>query len=251
MDTYLYDSSFDGLITVIDYLLREKITPNNIVIESEYQPEFFAGKINIKTETQQAENFLVKLRKTIPVKSISDLFYAYLSELPGMEMNIYHYIRLGMKYKKRLGSNLREQTVLTIRKTARKVGGEAHRLKGLLRFRELADGTLYAPFEPDHRVIHILSNHFRQRLSAEKWVIHDIRRNIGIFYQNGDCNEFMIESAPDVHHPDENTLSQRENEFQELWKTFYYHVGIKGRINHPLRRQFMPKKYWKYLIEVD
>ncbi|MFW6294603.1 MAG: DUF4130 domain-containing protein, partial [Halanaerobium sp.] len=34
-----------------------------------------------------------------------------------------------------------------------------------------------------------------------------------------------------------------------LWKSFFSAVSIKNRLNPKLQRQFMPKKYWKYLIE--
>ena len=42
-----------------------------------------------------------------------------------------------------------------------------------------------------------------------------------------------------------------EKEIQELWKTFYKTVAIKERKNERCRMNFMPKKYWKYIIELE
>ncbi|MDR2407664.1 MAG: DUF4130 domain-containing protein, partial [Bacteroidales bacterium] len=41
----------------------------------------------------------------------------------------------------------------------------------------------------------------------------------------------------------------QESRYQELWKTFWRAVAIQERKNPKLQRQFMPKRYWKYLIE--
>ena len=35
-----------------------------------------------------------------------------------------------------------------------------------------------------------------------------------------------------------------------MWKTFYNTIGIEERKNNRCRMNFMPKKYWKYILEV-
>ena len=37
--------------------------------------------------------------------------------------------------------------------------------------------------------------------------------------------------------------------YQELWKMFFKKISIKERKNPRCQMQFMPKKYWKDLIE--
>ena len=46
-------------------------------------------------------------------------------------------------------------------------------------------------------------------------------------------------------------LSTNEEDIQDLWKSFYKTVGIKERKNDRCRMNFMPKKYWQYIIEVS
>ena len=38
---------------------------------------------------------------------------------------------------------------------------------------------------------------------------------------------------------------------EELWKDFYKIIGINERKNDRCRMNFMPKKYWKYMIEMS
>ena len=36
-----------------------------------------------------------------------------------------------------------------------------------------------------------------------------------------------------------------------MWKSFYDTIGIKERNNERCRMNFMPKKYWKYIVEMS
>ena len=46
-------------------------------------------------------------------------------------------------------------------------------------------------------------------------------------------------------------LSECEEDVLELWKNFYKTIAIKERTNERCRMNFMPKKYWKYIIEMS
>ena len=45
------------------------------------------------------------------------------------------------------------------------------------------------------------------------------------------------------------TLSDEEKKYEELWSTFFKTIAIKERTNKRLQMQYMPKKYWKDLVE--
>ena len=46
-------------------------------------------------------------------------------------------------------------------------------------------------------------------------------------------------------------LSKTEKEIEILWQEFYKTIGIKERKNDRCRMNFMPKKYWKNILEVS
>ena len=48
-----------------------------------------------------------------------------------------------------------------------------------------------------------------------------------------------------------NTLSEKELNIEILWKEFYKTIGNETKKNERCRMNFMPKKYWKYIIEVS
>ena len=128
---------------------------------------------------------------------------------------------------------------------ARKTANERHALSGLLRFREFSDGMLYAPANPVCNVVPLLASHFAARLPKERWVIHDVNRREGVFYEKGKALLVHI----DGRTYSSGDLSEKERAFSSLWKTFYKTVAIESRHNEDLCKQNMPKRYWPWLVE--
>ena len=46
-------------------------------------------------------------------------------------------------------------------------------------------------------------------------------------------------------------ISEDEAVYQKLWKGYFKNIAIKERENKRLQMQFMPKKYWKFLKEME
>lgn len=139
---------------------------------------------------------------------------------------------------------------------SRKVGFEAHRFAGLLRFRVLASGVQYAPFEPDHNVIGYCALHFIQRLAARQWILHDIKRNIALYWdgtsvKNVEIDREMTEMIRRCGEIPKEMLGSDEQYYQELWKSFHASIYNPSRKNLNLQRQCMPQRYWKYLVEMQ
>ena len=76
------------------------------------------------------------------------------------------------------------------------------------------------------------------------WIIKDVNRKILSVY---DKNEFYIVDESEFKLLN-FTLSDNEESIQNMWKSFYNTIGIKERKNDRCRMNFMPKKYWKYIL---
>ena len=48
-----------------------------------------------------------------------------------------------------------------------------------------------------------------------------------------------------------SVLSSEELLFQALWKNYFQTIAIKERENLKLQMKFVPKKYWKYITEME
>lgn len=171
-----------------------------------------------------------------------EIMFALRSCDPLKEQIAFEYIRKLMQTKAPINKRLNLPEVIEFNNIVYKITGEAHRLKGFLRFMESSGGALYAPYTPDNDITDILMQHFAQRLKSEKFVIHDIKRKIAGMY---DGNEWFMGYVGDA----EIYLSEYERTFENLWKKYYKSVNIAERPHEKQMKGYMPVRYWKFLPE--
>lgn len=238
---YLYDDTFDGLLNLINYLFKNKIVPLNIK-ESNYIPNLLE-KIFYPT-LDKDDKLINRIIEKIGNSSFMTICHVYLSSYKEKEILIYNFLFNALKYKKNIIYMRNIESVSTCLKISKYVTHEAHKFKGFVRFKELNKGVLCATIEPENNILIMLSNHFKNRLKNENWIIIDKKRHMLSYY---DKNNFYIVEE-DLY---KLNLNYKEDEYEDLWKSFYKTVGIKERKNNRCRMNFMPKKYWKYIVEVS
>ena len=242
---YTYDGSFNGLCSVIYTVLKRRKKPADIIKEKDYKFDLFFKKEYIKKSDEKAKILLNKIEENISSQSSAFVFHAYLSEIEKIEINIFFYILKGFKLGKDIDRYLTDSSVRKVQESAKKVRRESHRIKGLLRFKESSSNRFYAEIEPDHNILTLLAPHFSQRFSVQDWIIHDKKRSAALLYSS-ENNEWVLTELDKDFSPE---LIKSEYKIQDLWRTFFSSVSLKERPRYDLQRQFMPKKYWKNLIE--
>lgn len=242
MVNYIFDGTFEGLLTCIYEAYYRRQIPDRISC-GDQQQDLLSRSIHIDTDNSKADKVLDSIRTKISEDALDHVFHAYLSEIEDIGIWIYRYLRLGWKVGPLLDSYLWEDEVAVVHKASRKVEWESHRLLGLIRFRELQGGIYYAPIGPDHNIVSLLAPHFAQRLSDQAWMIHDVKRDLAVMYNKKDWTIAVIRQKKAL------PLHGDELMFQKLWKEYYQNIAISGRRNPKLQRQHMPSRYWLYLVE--
>ena len=141
--------------------------------------------------------------------------------------------------------------MLEVHQLAKKVSHDKHYIIQFVRFQKAADDIFFAPISPRHNALPLAIEHFKDRFSDQKWVIYDIKRKYGYYYDLHTMVEMTLDN--DEHllsgKLDEALMAEDEKLFQDLWKGYFKAMTIKERINLKLHRQHMPKRFWKYLTE--
>lgn len=239
---YIYDGSFDGFLSVI-YACYYNKTPECIERESKYNFNMLFEDKVIETDLVKSKKVYNAISEKISEDTLIHIYQAFLSEVNGIELKLFRYLQLGFKLGSKVNDYLTDEFVCEVQRYSRKVGFEAHRFLGLVRFQEFK-GILYASIQPTYNIVELLGNHFKARLNNEKWVIHDVKRKIGIVYEN---NEWVHR---DLKFDKLESHEEEELFYQNLWRVFHKSVSIKERTNERLQMQHMPKKYWDNLIEM-
>lgn len=244
-DIYLYDGTFEGLMTIVYYVLETKTIPQNIIIEHDFNLNLFANYHLLETNENKAN----KLIKLIPLNttkiSLYIVYNVFLSNEENKELIILYYLINAFKYGKKINC-LKLNCVLKALKISKMVRGEAHLLKGFIRFKELNNGILYSEIGPNGNVLQIVSNHFKKRLAQERWIIRDVNHHLVSFYEN---NKLTI--LEDKYFDFKNiTTTNDETHIDKLWQCFFKTVAIKERTNKRCQMNHMPKRYWQYMNEM-
>ncbi|NTU68321.1 MAG: DNA metabolism protein [Chlorobiaceae bacterium] len=241
MTRYLYDGTPEGLMSAIAAIIAAEPESEGSVL-SIRQDTLFEEGLFIRTDPIAAEALFARIKQRAP-DVVYTIWYFMMAETEGLETSLLRYVALALVHGDRINGHLTHDDVKAVVSVARKAGREAHRMKGLLRFEQLRDGTWLARMEPDNNVIQPLAKHFSRRLRDQKWFILDVGRRSAAHW---DGHELRFGTLEQFERPD---LSDEEQQVQAMWRTFFSTIAIPERRNPRLQKSNMPAKYWKYLTE--
>ena len=148
---------------------------------------------------------------------------------------------------------LADADVLELSKIYKKVDGERVHLMQFVRFQKAADGIFFAAVEPQFNALPLAVEHFKDRFADQPWLIYDVKRQYGYYYDLKEMKEVTFENPQQAHLVtgmlNESLMANDEKLFRQLWKTYFKAICIKERWNPRKHRQDMPVRYWKYLTE--
>lgn len=242
--TYIYDGSFQGLLTCIyEYYYSDK-KAQDIKSEKNYEKTLLTEEVYIETSEEKSLKVEKAIENKIGKEALNNIFTVFLSEESGFEVLILEYIKLGFKIGQKIQHHLHNPIVLQVSKKVKRVNNEVHRLCGFVRFSCLTGEIYYASIEPDHNILTLLVPHFAARFSNQKWIIHDLKRELAVLHDSG---QWLLTSMKKSYG--ESLEYANSGFYENLWKNYYKTIAIEERKNDRLRLQMMPKRYWKHMTE--
>lgn len=252
MIIFIYDRTFEGLLTVVFDAYYRKTFPDVLLGEGEPFPLFYDEEFTSVTDEKKAERVWKALEKKLSNTALALITMCWLSEKPEVDILLFRYMKKTIDAPKTIELNFGDPDVLTLSKIWRKVIQERHRIVQFARFQKSADGTYFAPFEPAYNVLSLTIKHFKDRFADQRWLIYDLKRQYGYYYDLKKVEEVTFDT-PEAHLVsgmlDESLMHKDEKLFQNMWKAYFKSIAIKERINPKLHKQHMPVRYWKYLTE--
>ena len=219
--------------------------------DSGQQPDLFALAEKIDADTQSLPHLLTDLAD----RTGAD--YSWLSRSPGRRLALMILFNLrnqapdsvpviiaalaeALKYGPGYCLCGRGRASAVFRRRSREVGTEIHRMMGLIRFEETADGVLVARPQLFHQTADILLRKFQLRYPGRRLVF--ILTDAAFVCGQGQVRQIEIKDLPPG-------LLNSTDDFLRLWETYYRSQYIPARKNIRLASHFIPKKYWDWLPE--
>lgn len=241
MVVYCYDGSFEGLLCCVFESYDNKEMPADVLPEDGQLPLLLNMRM-VQTRTDRAERVLKSIPQKMGYAALDFVRRAFLTNLPGKELLILKFLRLGFRHGHSLLNRLTDETVHALIVAVRHLNHEAHLFQGFVRFSE-TNGVLTAQIEPKNIVLPLLAQPFAERYPGERFLIYDKTHGMVLLHQDHKIHICGTETF-EQPQPDEEELK-----FRELWRLFYKTIEIKERHNPRCRMSHMPKRYWNCMTE--
>jgi probable DNA metabolism protein len=252
MLVFSYDNTFEGLLTCIFEAYSSKQFPDEIQPEGKQSENLFAETIKVESDSEKASRVWRGIQQKLSAKNKQLLYYAYLSEEVGIEMKILRFVQRLFSEKENIETDFGDPDVLEVVQNARKVKKEAMRMLQFVRFQQTKDGLYFCGIEPLYDIMPLVVGQFKKRFADQQWLLYDLKRNYGAFYNKKTLEEVVLSSQEinrNTGQVSENVLNEGDAFYQTLWKSYFENISIKERKNLRLQRQHMPRRFWKYLTE--
>lgn len=253
MMDYLYDGTFEGLLTcVYHHYYTDRAA--GIYKREAYQPSMLQGFMEVETRPEEWQKVYDAVEKKISTYALRSAYRAFLTEDPGKEMKILRFLVLGFRCGPKVNSLHGNDAVHAIDELNKKVSFERERLLQFVRFKvvetEAGEEILCASIEPDNDVLELAAGHFAERFRHDPLIIRDAGRDKAVVAYEGHWYVTPLEKG---RLPDGSSirLAVSEKDYSRLWKKYFEHIAIKERINPRCQKNHMPVRYWKNLTEVS
>ena len=255
MLVYLFDNTLDGLLTAVFDSFFRKQKDVTLLAEGEQLPLFADELYRVSTDAEKAERVWKGLEKHLSKEGLHMITISWLSEERALNQPLFNMICKVFRQKRDISHNASDEDVLTVRNTCRRVLHEQLRMKQFIRFQKAKDGTYLGVVSPDHNVLPLITDHFSDRFNDQQWLIYDAKRHYGYYYDGKTVMRVTFEDEASVPFNlssgkmDDDILSDNDQLFQDLWRTYFKAICIKERMNPKKQLSDMPRRYWKYMTE--
>lgn|SRR5574344_1598048 len=250
---FCYDKSFEGLLSCLFDAYRLKDFPEQLLPLDAPIPLFCDHHYNVVTDKEKSDRVWKHLTSKLSKMGVREVTNSWLSELPNIDLLLFRYLRKTVDSSCSIETNFADADVLQLSKIYKKVSYEAHRLIQFARFQKTIDGTYFAPLEPMYNTLPLAVHHFVDRFADEKFLIYDMKRHYGFYYDMHSLKEVTLtdeEERIKNGKLNKDFADEDENAYQQLWRSYYKTIAIKERLNPRKQKQDMPVRYWKYLTEM-
>ncbi len=128
------------------------------------------------------------------------------------------------------------------------VSRKKNQMEAFMKFKLSPDGVHFIIVEPEFDIVPLVSKHFRSNYSDRQWIIYDIKRNYGLYF-NLHTMQLMSLDSKDIMsnaRPLNNQIQTRAIGVIELWNTYFANNSIKSLISNKLHTHQLPKRRRKY-----
>ena len=251
MKVYTCEDRLTDIMTCIYDAWSEalRIGHNQIQLKKEpvFQQTLFDEYIHIDGDASRAEKVIRSIRRSISEEAYLNVYYATLCADEDSLQVIYNFLRVGFAVGSTVLGQYTNPHVMKLLELRRRVSNEAHHFREFARFQSLDSKVYVCHLEPKNDVIMLVGNHFSDRMPSEHWmIIDDNRQTACVHVKDG---ENYLRYLTDEEFETLRQTESYEDEYTDMWKTFFHAISIEQRRNYICQRNLFPLWKRKHAVE--
>ncbi len=254
---YRFDNTFDGLLTAVFDAFFRREQPEQLLSAGDALPLFVDIVYEVQTTGHKAQRVWNGLEQRLQPAELRLITVSWLAEDSKLNTPLFHYIckvfHTSEDNVRSITQNFADADVLQVTHIARQVMHERLRMMQFVRFQKAKDGTYLGVVSPDHNVLPLVTDHFRDRFGDQPWLLYDAKRRYGFYYDKQILTRVTFESDEQFNlrngKMNNDLLSEDDMLFQDLWRTYFKAICIREHINPRKQLSDMPRRYWRYMTE--
>lgn len=208
----VYDGSFEAYLSIVYEYYYSKLDIQSI--KREFPNTLLVDEITeIEYDEIKSKKVLEALKSKFKKKYFETVLNIFMCDSAEFELDLLNYIVLGFKDQSEL-ENINHEAIFNIRALQKEFFGVYQKMSGFIRFEELEDSTLYAKIDVKFNVLYYLGKHFSKRFNNQKFIIHDLKRELAFLHNES------YRGIQKVSSFDAPVFSNDEMKFRKLWQTF-------------------------------
>ena len=164
MNVFLYDNTFEGLLTSVFEAYSRRTFPDALIVEGEPLPLFHDEVFTVISDEKKARRVWRGLQKKLSQSALACLAQCWLAEEPETAPLLFRYIRKAIDAPRSIETNFADADVLEFSRMWKRVDWERMRMMQFIRFQKAADGTYFAAVEPEKNALPLVTEHFKDAL---------------------------------------------------------------------------------------
>lgn len=250
---YICTETMTGILSAVYDAWKADRTDNEcgIVFWKNVQQEMFCRYFEVREDEKKANSVRKMIWKYMGEEAYLAIGKALLSDDREKGTAVLHVMLEARKLSDayQIMGHLSHPAVRKVFELSRNVDREMHAWKGFLRFQEMEKGFLYAEFSPKNMVLPGIADHFADRFPMEDFVIYDNTHSSFLLHPRK--KQWLIVTDEEKKWEIPGAYSEKEKEWQRLWKTFNESATIRERENRKLQQINMPLRYRKKMTEMQ
>ena len=240
---YLYDSSFEGFLCCVFESFAQHEIPFAVWTPQRETSTLYPVK-DIPTDHAKAQRVFASFGRKLGPEPEYLVSRDFLSGREDKELLLIRFLHLAFALGPGTVKRTGHPDVAPLYEMKKSLDWEVDKFQGFVRFEE-HDGMLGAVIHPKNYILPLLRPHFCGRFPEENFMIYDAVHQAVLLQE--DHKARLLELAAPLELP---PPSEREQQFQALWKQFYQTLEIKARHNEKCRMTHCPKRFWADMVEM-